>query len=147
LVGDLVAGCRPRYRFGLPEGGEEIDPRPVVAAVARDVLSGIEPAVIAAGFHLAVAELVSELAEDLRARTGIGTVALSGGVFLNVVLTRLCAERLSAAGFRVLRHHLVPPSDAGLALGQIVIAARLAAGGGETERAEAMTEQGRTACA
>ena len=119
----------------------------MVAGVARDVLAGIEPAVIAAGFHLAVAELVSEFAGVLRARTGIGTVALSGGVFLNVVLTRLCSDRLSAAGFRVLRHRLVPPSDAGLALGQIVIAARLAAAGGQTAGAQALDEQGRTACA
>jgi hydrogenase maturation protein HypF len=54
----------------------------------------------------------------------IGTVAMSGGVFLNVLLTELCANGLRVAGFDVLRHRLVPPSDAGLALGQIVVGAR-----------------------
>src|ERR1700704_5761638 len=129
LAGEAVDGCQPRYRFGLlaEDGTAEADPRPGIPPVAADMLAGVDPAVIAAGFHLAVADLVADLASILRARTGIGTVALSGGVFLNVVLTRLCLDRLQATGFRVLRHQLVPPSDAGLALGQIVIAARLTA--------------------
>ena len=55
--------------------------------------------------------------------TAINTVALSGGVFLNVLLTRLAVHRLQNRGFCVLRHHLVPPSDAGIALGQLVIGA------------------------
>ena len=97
----------------------------MVAAVAADVLSGVDASVIAARFHLAVVELVAELATALRARTGLSTVALSGGVFLNALLTTLCVRRLQDSGFRVLRHRLVPPSDAGLALGQIAIAARV----------------------
>jgi hydrogenase maturation protein HypF len=97
----------------------------VVAAVVDDVLAGVDVAVIAARFHLAVVDLVGALATTLRARTGLDTVALSGGVFLNVLLTTLCVHRLRDQGFRVLRHRLVPPSDAGLALGQIVVAARI----------------------
>jgi hydrogenase maturation protein HypF len=132
---DAVDGCRPRYRFDID--GAELDPAPVIAGVARDVLAGVPGPVIAAAFHLAVTELVVEVACRVRATTGLDTVAMSGGVFLNALLTRLCLDRLSAAGFRVLRHRLVPPSDAGLALGQVMIAARL----------KPAAEQGRTACA
>jgi hydrogenase maturation protein HypF len=60
----------------------------------------------------------------MRQQHGLHTVAMSGGVFLNALLTALCSERLRTDGFRVLRHRLVPPSDAGLALGQIVVGAR-----------------------
>ena len=56
----------------------------------------------------------------------INTVGLSGGVFLNVLLTRACVRGLEQEGFVVLRHRQVPPSDAGLALGQLVIGATMA---------------------
>ena len=57
------------------------------------------------------------------AARGVETVALSGGVFLNALLTGLCTMLLREHGFRVLAHHNVPPSDAGLALGQLVVGA------------------------
>jgi hydrogenase maturation protein HypF len=101
------------------------DPAPVVRAAAHDVRAGVPAEVIAARFHLAVVDLVVALARQVRAERGLQTVALSGGVFLNVLLTVLCEQRLADAGFAVLRHRLVPPSDAGLALGQLVVAARL----------------------
>ena len=51
-------------------------------------------------------------------------VALSGGVFLNALLTREAISRLSGEGFQVYRHRLVPPNDGGLSLGQLAVAAR-----------------------
>ncbi len=122
LAREAIADCARPYAFAVD--GAEADPRPVFAAAAADVLAGVDQSVVAARFHLAVVALVTDLAGALRRRTGIDTVALSGGVFLNVLLTTLCVDRLQRDGFRVLRHRLVPPSDAGLALGQLVIAAR-----------------------
>ena len=58
-----------------------------------------------------------------RHETGIGAVALSGGVFLNALLTTEAVDRLSGDGYRVYRHRLVPPGDGGLCLGQLAIAA------------------------
>ena len=59
----------------------------------------------------------------MRAATGLRQVALSGGVFQNVLVTRLARTALAKQGFSVLTHHLVPPNDGGLALGQTVVAA------------------------
>lgn len=114
------------YHFAIEHGELLIaDPGPVLRAAASDVLAGTEAALVAARFHLAVADLVTEMAVLSRERTGHHTVALSGGVFLNALLTELSVTRLQTRGFDVLTHHRVPPSDAGIALGQLVVGARL----------------------
>jgi hydrogenase maturation protein HypF len=64
------------------------------------------------------------LAERARVAEGLTTVALSGGVFVNAVLLSATTSALTDAGFTVLRHRRVPPTDAGLALGQLAVAAR-----------------------
>ncbi len=61
--------------------------------------------------------------EDLRTETGVGTVALSGGVWQNLTLLGEVVPRLRRAGFTVLTHTQVPTNDGGLALGQAVVAA------------------------
>ena len=50
--------------------------------------------------------------------TGPPTVALSGGVFQNRLVSDLCETGLEAAGFGVLTHALVPANDGGRRLGR-----------------------------
>jgi hydrogenase maturation protein HypF len=100
------------------------DPAPVLAAIAADLRAGACVQAVSARFHAAVADLVRRVCAAARARDGLDTVALTGGVFANTVLSAACARGLRQDGFTVLRHRLVPPNDGGLALGQLVIAAR-----------------------
>ncbi|GAB2691273.1 carbamoyltransferase HypF [Kitasatospora kifunensis] len=102
------------------------DPAPVLAAVLADLRGGGSAALIAARFHAGVAALVRVLCAAARARHGVDRVALTGGVFANAVLSSACARGLREDGFTVLRHRRVPPNDGGLALGQLIIAARAA---------------------
>ncbi|MGW9024001.1 carbamoyltransferase HypF [Streptomyces sp. NPDC055722] len=116
------------YTFGVgdPEadtGPVLADPAPVLAAVVGDLRAGVAPVLIAARFHRAVTGLVHRVCVLARERHAVDTVALTGGVFLNSLLSSACAGVLAADGFTVLRHHLVPPGDGGLALGQLMVAA------------------------
>ena len=77
---------------------------------------------IAFFFHAALAEQIVFAVKAARERTGIETVALSGGVFQNLLLLEMVDNRLEEEGFRTLCHSLVPPNDGGIALGQAVAA-------------------------
>ncbi|MET9077232.1 carbamoyltransferase HypF [Streptomyces sp. NPDC004232] len=125
-----AAGDGPAYRFALrpesdaPGAPLAADAGPVLAAVAAEVLAGIPAGRIARRFHEAVVALVLDMCRAVRQRTGVGTVALSGGVFCNTLLASGCHGALERDGFAVLAHHKVPPNDGGLALGQLIVAAR-----------------------
>ncbi|MEV6782967.1 carbamoyltransferase HypF, partial [Streptomyces sp. NPDC051098] len=118
------------YRFILKAETEDpaapliADPAPVLAAAVADIRAGAPAGPVARRFHQGVIALVQEVCEVARHRTGIKTVALSGGVFCNALLTQGCCDVLERDGFTVLRHRRVPPNDGGLALGQLIVAAR-----------------------
>ena len=118
----LAAACETSaYQFAYD--GSQFDAAPLINAVAVDALGGVSPHVISARFHNAVAELIIKISLDLRRKTGLNQVALSGGVFQNVTLLESAVQRLEGAGFEVFVHRKVPPNDGGLALGQATIAA------------------------
>jgi hydrogenase maturation protein HypF len=58
-------------------------------------------------------------ARHMRQSSGLGRIALSGGVFQNVLLTELLLDALRQDGFEVFLHRDVPPGDGGLAVGQV----------------------------
>ena len=98
----------------------------LVRAATEDLVAGVAPPLIAARFHNGVAGLVLDGCLLLRERHGLRTVALSGGVFQNLLLLEGVAARLEAAGFEVLTHSRVPCNDGGISLGQAVVAAAVA---------------------
>jgi hydrogenase maturation protein HypF len=121
------------YRAGLRtgEGPFQACGADLLHAVLTDLTDRVPAPVIAARFHHGVAALIEAGCVYLRERHGLGTVALSGGVFQNVLLLHATVGRLEARGFGVLTHSRVPCNDGGISLGQAVIAAardRLAPG-------------------
>ena len=96
----------------------------LIQQIAEAKVRGADVGQLAWMFHEELANMVQECCEGLRERTGIQTVALSGGVFQNNLLLKLCQGKLEQSGFRVLCHSLVPANDGGIALGQAVVAAR-----------------------
>jgi hydrogenase maturation protein HypF len=120
---------RGAYRVAVEPGGAMAGTGPLrvcgadlVRAAAEDLLAGVGPAVIAARFHRGVAAAIAGVCTALAERSGLGTVALSGGVFQNLLLLGQVVDRLEESGFRVLTHARVPPNDGGISLGQAVVA-------------------------
>ncbi len=99
----------------------------LVLAAAGDLRAGAGIAAIAARFHHGVARAIVSGCVAARDRTGLGTVALSGGVFQNVLLLTRTVTGLEAQGFAVLLHSRVPANDGGISLGQAAVAAALMA--------------------
>jgi hydrogenase maturation protein HypF len=119
-------GNRETYPYGIDgDGPWQIDFRPAIEGIARDVSSGIARSAMAAKFHNTLAAATVEVCRRIKRETALRRICLSGGTFQNVRLLSSTVEGLRACGFEVFLHAQVPPNDGGLALGQAAIAAHL----------------------
>ncbi len=99
-----------------------VDAGPLLEAILLDLENGVERGVIAARFHGAVVDLSTLITGRIAEATGVNTVALSGGVFQNRLLSNKLISRLNSLGLEVFTNRLVPSNDGGLSLGQAAIA-------------------------
>jgi len=86
----------------------------------EDVRRGVALGAISAKFHNALVEIIVTVARHV----GQTRIVLTGGCFQNRYLTERSVQRLLEEGFRPYWHQRVPTNDGGIALGQIVDAAR-----------------------
>jgi len=112
------------YRFAInDETPRKIDPSPAIRALVADLQASVSPGIISARFHNAIAESILEVCLQERSLSAIHRVALSGGVFQNVLLLERTRRLLEDEGFEVYVNEKVPPNDGGISLGQAAIAA------------------------
>jgi hydrogenase maturation protein HypF len=74
-------------------------------------------------FHLTLAHGLLAMAIELTGAARTDKIALSGGVFQNLLLLKMSRELLQKNGFQVLHHTRVPANDGGISLGQAAVAA------------------------
>jgi hydrogenase maturation protein HypF len=118
------AAERGRYRAGIRgDGPLVVRGADLVRAAATELLAGVPVPVIAARFHNGMVGAIVSACVTLRETTGLDTVALSGGVFGNLLLLDRTVDGLCGEGFRVLTHSRVPANDGGISLGQAAVAA------------------------
>ncbi len=117
---ELEAACAPGVDGCYPfdYDGDSIVLEALWQGICADLDADAPVGTVAARFHNTMARLIAETSRRLRKETGIGLVALSGGVMQNRTLVDAAAAALERDGFEVLLHSRVPPNDGGLCLGQ-----------------------------
>jgi len=113
------------YEFGITSPADdaapaELDWAPTARGILDDIGRRKKPESIARKFHNTLVEMIARIVSE---HAGL-PVALSGGCFQNRLLTELTVARLQRDGVKVYWHQRVPPNDGGIALGQVVAAAR-----------------------
>ena len=86
--------------------------------ILEKVLEGEDRNFLAKYFHAGLAEIIFEKILEISSREKIFTVALSGGVFQNILLTEILLEKLERANFKVLLNKMIPANDGGICVGQ-----------------------------
>ncbi|MCE5278008.1 MAG: carbamoyltransferase HypF [Planctomycetaceae bacterium] len=112
------------YPFALTSTGPfTMELQAAVEGIVADHRRQTDGGVIAAKFHNTLAAMLAEAARRARDETGRTIVALSGGCMANRYLSARLLHLLEADAFTVLLHREVPCNDAGVALGQAIVAA------------------------
>ncbi len=125
-IAALETGQSRVYSYNLEnkvDGTLIMDIIPLIKGLLAD-RECVSKASLALGFHRTIAEMTAAVCVQQRDTTGINQVALSGGVFQNMLLLELLRQRLIELGFEVYYPSLIPCNDGGVSLGQAMIAAR-----------------------
>ncbi len=109
-----------------------LDLTPLLESLA---MPGVDRVAGAELFHGTFAAALADWAERAARTTGISTVALGGGCFLNRVLTEALVAALRARGLAPLLARALPPNDGGISLGQVWVAASALVGGRSSQEA------------
>jgi hydrogenase maturation protein HypF len=118
-----VPGVDDCYSSEIDSGEPaQIDMRPAIQDIVRDLRKQEANQVIASRFHNTIAALIAEVCRRVRDHEHLNRVCLSGGSFQNMYLLDRAVALLRKMNFEVFLHSLVPPNDGGISLGQAVIA-------------------------
>ena len=90
----------------------------LVLNIAERYLNGEDKEKLAYYFHDMLSSMIVKQCVLSSLKTGIKTVALSGGVYQNILLLKLTKEKLKKENLNVIHHSIIPPNDGGIALGQ-----------------------------
>lgn len=119
----LAEQAKEAYPLTLPriplEGMTFGDGPALIKAIYEAVGEGVDPAELALGFHLAVADFAVRMADSIARDKEIRQIALSGGSFVNRILLREIVPPLLERGYEVFCNEKVPCGDGGIALGQL----------------------------
>ncbi len=109
------SGDTAYYRYSVSNG--KVSTFYILSQAYREYKSGVPREVVARRFHNTIANVLVDVAVDISKKTGIKAVALSGGVWQNLLLLEMVVNVLRKRGLEPLIHRQVSPSDEGISLG------------------------------
>lgn len=114
------------YPFSLVDGQFMV--KSLFENILVDISENISVPVISSRFHNTVISASSEMIQHIIGSKPINTVLLSGGVWQNQLLLSKMQIEIHHLGLRVFTHHLIPPNDGCISLGQAVAAGSIMKG-------------------
>ncbi len=121
LESALKGGITDSYPFDLDT---IISFESTIKAIVEDILDGEDTGEISAKFHNTFINVIFATISQLRKETGLKKVVLSGGTFQNKYVLSRVEKILQKEKFEVYSQCKIPSNDGGIALGQLVIAAK-----------------------
>ncbi len=118
--------CREEYNLRFIKGKNTllIDDFFIFRQILQDLENGIPSGNISAKFHNSLARVIVSTCLKQSEKSGVDTVALSGGVFQNNLLFSKTSRLLKKHYFKVYSNFKVPVNDGGISLGQAYIASK-----------------------
>ena len=92
--------------------------------IVNDLKHQVPLSEISAKFHNTIISVIVEVAAEARNRYDINKVVLSGGTFQNKYLLENLEMMFEKHDFELFSHQKIPTNDGGIALGQLVLAAK-----------------------
>jgi hydrogenase maturation protein HypF len=126
-----IEGVSESYPFDIgAKSPWEIDMRPAIQRLVREIQMKTSVGLMAAKFHNTVVAAIVEVCWRLRETDGLNLVCLSGGTFQNAHLLERLVPLLRDRGFEVYLNRKVPTNDGGIAFGQAAVANAILRQGG-----------------
>ncbi|MDY3362162.1 MAG: carbamoyltransferase HypF, partial [Clostridium celatum] len=112
------------YKYEINKINEKyiIDTDNIIKGIINDIKSNVGKEVIAIKFHNSIINCTVEMCKKIREESNINAVALSGGVFQNIILFEGIYNGLISEGFEVFTHKKIPCNDSGISFGQLMVA-------------------------
>lgn len=98
--------------------------KPLIKEIVNDVMSNIPLEIISTKFHNTIVNVIESIVFQISKETNLKKIVLSGGSFQNKYLTESIEKRLTNNGYKVYSQFSIPTNDAGIALGQLITAAK-----------------------
>lgn len=96
-----------------------------IKQIVLDIQNNVISSIISTKFHNTIISVILKTVKETSKQHQLNKVVLSGGTFQNKYLLEKTENILTENNFEVYSHSKVPTNDGGIALGQLVIAAKI----------------------